>query len=68
MINGKLYSIGKWEEPTTVLKKHNSRYAAIKEGIDPEETFEGWRVQDVINEYLSVQEDRLDLSEINKLF
>ncbi len=57
---GKLYSFGKWEEPTIALEMHNAEYAYLKEGIAPAQSFDGWRVGDLINEYLSVEEDRLD--------
>lgn len=65
-IGGKLYSFGKWDEPTTALEKHNAEYAHLKEGIAPPLSYEGWRLGDLINEFLSVQEDRLELGEIQK--
>ncbi len=63
-IRGKLYSFGKWADPTAALKKHNDEYSYLKEGIVPPNSFDGWRVDDVINEYLSVQEERVTLGEI----
>jgi integrase len=63
-IRGKLYSFGKWADSTAALKKHNAEYSYLKEGIAPPDSFDGWRLDDVINEYLSVQEDRLSHGEI----
>lgn len=63
-IRGKLFSFGKWDDPTAALKKHNAEYSNLKEGIAPSDSFDGWRVGDVINEYLSIQEDRVALGEI----
>ncbi len=57
-INGKLYSFGSWDDPSAALKKHNDEYAYWKEGISPPESFDGWRVGDLVNEFLGVQEDR----------
>lgn len=66
-IRGKLYSFGKWEDPTAALKKHNAEYPFLKEGISPPDKFDGWRVGDLVNEYLSIQEDRQKNGEIAKL-
>lgn len=65
-IRGKLYSFGKWDDSTAALERHNDEYAYLKEGIAPPQSFDGWRVGDLINEYLSVQEDRLEQGEIEK--
>jgi integrase len=65
-IRGKLYYFGKWDNPTAALEKHNAEYAYLKEGITAPERFDGWRVGDLVNEFLSVQEDRLELGEIEQ--
>ena len=66
-IRGKLYSFGKWDNPTAALQRHNNEYPFLKEGITPPDSFEGWRVGDLVNEFLSVQEDRLRLGEIEQV-
>ena len=42
-IRGKIYSFGKWSDPTAALKKHNAEYSYLKEGISPPDNFDGWR-------------------------
>ena len=66
-IRGKLYSFGTWDDHQSALKKHNEEYPFLKEGIAPPEKFDGWRVGDLINEFLGVQEDRMDQGEIEKI-
>lgn len=66
-IAGKLHSFGTWDDPNAALKNHNDNFANLKEGLEKAEDFDGCRVADVINEYLSVQEDRLELGEIQQV-
>ena len=33
-IRGKLYSFGRWEDPTSALKKHNNEYSLFTNGIE----------------------------------
>ncbi len=63
-IRGKLYSFGVWDDPTTALKKHNEQFSFLKEGISPPTNYDGWRVEDLINEYLGIQEDRFKIGDI----
>ena len=63
-IRGKIYSFGKWADLIAALKKHNDEYSYLKEGVVPPDSFDGWRVGDLINEHLSIQEDRVTQGEI----
>lgn len=65
-IRGKLHYFGKWDDPTAALEKHNAEYASLKEGIPQPEIYGGWRVGDLINEFLSVQKDRFTEGEIQQ--
>ena len=65
-IAGKLHYFGKWDNPTAALEKHNAEYSSRKEGIALPDSYEGWRVDNLVNEFLSIQEDRADLGEIQR--
>jgi integrase len=65
-IRGKLYSFGLWGNPTEALAKHNAEYSFLKEGISPPQSFDGWRVGELVKEYLAVLNDRLAVGEIGQ--
>lgn len=66
-IAGKLHAFGSWDDPQEALRLHNELYPSIKHGLPAPTKFDGCRVGDLINEFLSVQEDRLELGEIERI-
>jgi integrase len=65
-IRGKIYSFGVWSDPTAALKRHGEEYPYLKEGIAPPDSYEGWRVGELVAEFLSVQKERLKQGEIQQ--
>ncbi len=57
-IRGKIYSFGVWSDPTAALKRHGEEYPYLKEGIAPPDSYDGWRVGELSNAFLSVQKER----------
>lgn len=63
-INGKHYYFGKIDDPEAALKKFKAEYAFLKSGITPVDTVGAWTVQRLLNEYLTRQDKRRELGDI----
>lgn len=66
-IAGKHYSFGVWADYKAALKKHNAEYPFLKDGIAPPESLESWKVADVINEFLDIHQERMQIGEIEPI-
>ena len=63
-IRGKRYFFGVWDDPTAALERHNKEYASLKEGVAPASRFTGWRLGDLVNRWLEIQDDNRETGEI----
>lgn len=66
-INGQHCFFGCWDDPKAALAKHNAEYASLKEGLALPDEHVGWRVGEVINEFLTTQDERVGQGEIQKI-